>query len=255
MRHPASPILNALTYLPDRRILQTPAILGMAYTDLSISTADGETLHGWWLPAPKSVGHILFAHGNAGNIGDRVALFALLVEAGFDVLAFDYRGYGRSTGRPTEHGTYLDARAARRVLLEQPGVDANHVLYLGKSLGGGVVLELAQAHPPAGVMLMSTFSGLRDAARSVYPFLPGPLVPDAYPNARRIRTLRSPVLIMHGDQDELLPLRHAERLYAAAREPKRLQIFPGAGHNDLIMVGGSAWFELVRDWAGAIVRS
>lgn len=255
MRHPARPILNALTYLPERRVLQTPALLGMEYIDLSLPTSDGETVHAWWMPARDSVGHILFAHGNAGNLGDRVPIFALLTQAGFDVLAFDYRGYGRSTGKPTEHGTYLDARAARGALLAQPGVDPNRVLYLGKSLGGGVVLELAQHHPPAGVMLMSTFSGLRDAARSVYPFLPAPLVPNAYPNERRIRALRAPVLIMHGDQDELLPLRHAQRLYAAARQPKRLVVFPGAGHNDLIVVGGSAWYDLVREWAGARVRS
>ncbi|WP_454198981.1 alpha/beta hydrolase [Nocardia sp. Marseille-Q1738] len=254
MRHPASPILNALTYLPERTIVQTPALLGMNYTDLSVTTLDGEVLHAWWIPARESAGHILFAHGNAGNIGDRVPIFALLTEAGFDVLAFDYRGYGRSTGRPTEHGTYLDARAAREALLAQPGVDPDRVLYLGKSLGGGVVLELAQYHPPAGLMLMSTFTGLRDAARSVYPFLPAPLVPNAYPNERRIRELRAPVLIMHGDQDELLPPRHAERLYAAAREPKRLVVFPGAGHNDLITVGGSAWYDLVRHWAGSVVR-
>ncbi|WP_406273654.1 alpha/beta hydrolase [Nocardia sp. NBC_00881] len=254
MRHPASPILNALTYLPARTVLHTPAVLGMDYTDLSPRTADGEILHAWWMPARNSIGHILFAHGNAGNIGDRVPIFALLTEAGFDVLAFDYRGYGRSTGRPTEHGTYLDARAARKAMLAQPGVDPDRVVYLGKSLGGGVMLELAQEHPPAGLMLMSTFTGIRDAARSVYPFLPAPLVPNAYPSERRIRALRAPVLIMHGDQDELLPLRHAERLYAAAREPKRLVVFPRAGHNDLILVGGSAWYDLVRDWAGALVR-
>lgn len=255
MRHPARPILNALTYLPERMVLQTPALLGMDYTELSMPTSDGETVHGWWMPARHSAGHILFAHGNAGNIGDRVPIFSLITEAGIDVMAFDYRGSGRRTWKPTEHGTYLDAHAARRALLAQPGVDPSRVLYLGKSLGGGVVLELAQHHPPAGVMLMSTFSGLRDAARSVYPFLPAPLVPNAYPNERRIRSLRAPVLIMHGDQDELLPLRHAQRLYAAAPQPKRLVVFPGAGHNDLILVGGSMWYDLVRDWAGALVRS
>ncbi|MEV6432498.1 alpha/beta hydrolase [Nocardia sp. NPDC051463] len=251
MRHPASPILHALTYLPQRQIAQTPATLGLAYTELSIATADGETLHGWWVPARRSIGHVLFAHGNAGNIGDRVPIFALLTEAGFDVLAFDYRGFGRSTGRPTEHGTYLDSRAARRVLLEQPGVDADRVLYLGKSLGGAVMLELSTVHPPAGLILMSTFTGIRDAARSVYPFLPRPLVPDAYPTLRRIPTLRAPVLLMHGDQDELLPLRHAERLYAAAPEPKRLVVVPGAGHNDLITQCGWDWAGTIRDWAEA----
>ncbi|GAA5059648.1 alpha/beta hydrolase [Nocardia callitridis] len=254
MRHPAAPILNALAYLPERQLTQTPASLGLDYTELSIDTDDGETLHGWWVRAPRSIGHILFTHGNGGNIGDRIVLYALLTKAGFDVLTFDYRGYGRSTGRPSEHGTYRDARAARRALLDQQGVDPDRVLYLGKSLGGGVALELAQEYPPAGLMLMSTFTGIRDAARSIYPFLPAPLVPNAYPSERRIRALHVPVLIMHGDQDDLLPLRHAQRLFAAANEPKRLVVFPGATHNDVIMVGGNTWFELVRDWASDVLR-
>ncbi|WP_063045560.1 alpha/beta hydrolase [Nocardia pseudovaccinii] len=253
MRHPASPILNALTFMSDRQVVQTPSILEMDYIELSIRTTDGETLQGWWLPAARSIGHVLFAHGNAGNIGDRVPIYALLTQIGLDVLTFDYRGYGRSTGRPTEHGTYLDAHAARRVLLEQPGVDPDRVLYLGKSLGGGVLLELATEHPPTGLILMSTFTGLRDAARSVYPFLPSPFVPDAYPSLRRISKLRAPVLIMHGDQDELLPLRHAERLFAAAPEPKRLVVFPGGGHNDLIMSTGVDWADLIRSWAGDVL--
>ncbi|MEV4128941.1 alpha/beta hydrolase [Nocardia sp. NPDC049707] len=253
MRHPASPILNALTFMPDRQIVQTPASLEMDYTELSIHTTDGETLQGWWLPAARSIGHVLFAHGNAGNIGDRVPIYAMLTRIGLDVLTFDYRGYGQSTGRPTEHGTYLDAHAARRALLEQPGVDPDRVLYLGKSLGGGVLLELATEHPPTGLILMSTFTGLRDAARSVYPFLPSPFVPDAYPSLRLIGTLRAPVLIMHGDQDELLPLRHAERLYAAAPQPKRLVVFPGGRHNDLIMSTGVDWADLIRSWAGDLL--
>lgn len=251
MRHPAAPILNALAYYPERAILQDPSRLGLDYLDLTATTADGQTVHAWWLPARKSQGHILFAHGNAGNIGDRVPIFALLTAAGFDVLAFDYRGFGRSTGRPSEAGTYLDSRAALDLLLAQPGVDPKRIAYLGKSLGGAVMLELALAHPPAALILMSTFTGMRDAARSVYPFLPGPFVPDAYPSLRRIRKLRTPVLLMHGDQDELLPLRHAERLFAAAPEPKRLVVFPGAGHNDLIFRPGSDWTGLVREWIGA----
>ena len=253
MRHPAAPILNALTFMPERQVSRTPAVLGLSYTDLTLRTDDGESLHGWWMPAARSRGHILFAHGNGGTIGDRVPIFAMLNEIGFDVLAFDYRGYGRSTGRPTEHGTYLDVRAARRSLLGQQGVDPERVLYLGKSLGGGVMLELCTEHPPAGLILMSTFTGIRDAARSIYPYLPSPFVPDAYPSLRRIRTLRAPVLIMHGDRDELLPLRHAERLYAAAPEPKRLEVFPGAGHNDLIATDGGRWMGLVRGFAGDVL--
>ncbi|UGT60848.1 alpha/beta hydrolase [Nocardia asteroides] len=250
-RHPANAVMHALTYHPTREIAWTPDLLGLDFTELAPRTADGETLHAWWLPAREPIGHILFAHGNAGNIGDRLPIFALLTAAGFDVLSFDYRGYGRSTGRPSERGTYLDARAARAALLARPGVDPERVVYLGKSLGGAVVTELAAAHPPAGAVLMSTFTGLRAAARSVFPVIPAPLVPDAYPTLRRIGDLRIPLLLMHGDRDELLPVEHSRRLYTAAPDPKRLEIFPGCGHNDLIMGAGRRWAGLIAEWARA----
>ncbi|WP_336086780.1 alpha/beta hydrolase [Nocardia sp. SSK8] len=249
IRHPATRVLNALVYHPDKHVAETPAALGLDYRDLTMRTTDGIDVHGWFVRAERPRGHILYAHGNAGTIGDRVAIIALLVAAGFDVLAFDYRGFGHSTGAPEEQGTYLDARAARTALLDQPGVDPDRILYLGKSLGGGVLLELATEFPPAGMILMSTFSGMRDAARSVYPFLPAPLIPDAYPSLRRIATLRVPILMMHGDRDELLPLRHAERLYAAATEPKRLIVVPGAGHNDVIDALGARWPKLITEWS------
>ncbi|MGY0497994.1 alpha/beta hydrolase [Nocardia sp. FBN12] len=249
IRHPATRVLNALVYHPDKHLARTPAALGLDYRELTMRTADGVDVHGWFVRAERPRGHILYAHGNAGTIGDRVAIIALLVEAGFDVLAFDYRGFGHSAGTPSEQGTYLDARAARLALLEQPEVDPDRVYYLGKSLGGGVLLELAAQHPPQGMILMSTFSGMRAAARSVYPFLPAPLIPNAYPSLRHIKNLRVPVLMMHGDRDELLPLRHAERLYAAAHDPKQLIVVPGAGHNDVIDTLGAEWAKIIADWA------
>ncbi|RDI49631.1 alpha/beta hydrolase [Nocardia mexicana] len=251
MRHPATRILNALTFMPERRIAITPADVGMAYDDLYFTAADGVRVNGWFVRAEKPIGHILFAHGNAGNIGDRSPVLAMLASAGFDVLVFDYRGYGRSEGSTGEHGSYLDARAARQALLERPGVDPNRVFYLGKSLGGAVMIELATEFPPAGLVLMSTFTGLRDAATAVYPFLPKPFVPNAFPSLRRIRSVRTPVLIMHGDNDELLPVDMGRALYAAAAEPKQLKIYPGAGHNDLIMIPG--WTGVIADWARGVL--
>ncbi|MRH89890.1 alpha/beta fold hydrolase [Nocardia sp. SYP-A9097] len=255
MRHPAETILNALTYVPgDRRIYATPEHFGVGFEDLSLRTADGETVNAWFVRAVgKPLGHILFAHGNGGNIGDRSPVLALLAASGFDVLIFDYRGYGSSSGRPSERGTYLDARAAREALLAQSDIDPKQVVYLGKSLGGGVMLELANAFPPAALILMSTFTGLRDAAKVVYPLLPKVFVPNAYPSSKRIRGLRCPVLIMHGDTDELLPVRMGRELFAAAPEPKELVIYPGGAHNDIVLIPG--WANTVADWVAKVIPS
>ncbi|MEV6772939.1 alpha/beta hydrolase [Nocardia sp. NPDC051030] len=254
MQHPARAILNVLTYVPDRQIVMTPRQFGLEYEDLSLLTSDGETVNAWFVRAAgEPRGHVLFAHGNGGNIGDRSPILAMLSAVGFDVLVFDYRGYGRSSGRPSEQGTYRDARAARAALLAQPGVDPNRIVYLGKSLGGAVMLELATAFPPAALVLMSTFTGLRDAAKAVYPYLPKPFVPNAYPSLKRISTLRCPVLIMHGDMDELLPVRMGRELYEAAPEPKRLIIYPGGLHNDL--VSRPEWPATFYAWVtGALAR-
>ena len=190
---------------------------------------------------------MLLCHGNAGNVGDRVIHAALLCAAGLDVLLFDYRGYGRSSGRPSERGTYRDARAARSALLSRPEVDPARVVYLGESLGGAVALELALAHPPAGLVLMSTFTSVRDMARRHYPIFPPPVVPDAYPSLRRVRELRAPLLVLHGGRDEIVPLLHGEELFEAAPEPKLMHVFEGAGHNDLVTLAG-------EEWAAAVAR-
>jgi pimeloyl-ACP methyl ester carboxylesterase len=243
-------LLNALLYLPARRVLQTPAAVGLPFADLELRTGDGERLHGWWVPATApSRGHMLLCHGNAGNIGDRVPHLALLAAAGFDVLAFDYRGYGRSSGRPSEHGTYHDARAALGALLGRDGVDPARVLYLGESLGGAVALALAIESPPAGLILQSAFTSVRDMARLHYPFVPRPLVPDAYPSLRLIPRLKAPLLVLHGARDRIVPLIYGEALHDAAPEPKRLEILPHAGHNDMV---AREWIDAIARWAAAL---
>ncbi len=212
---------------------------------------DGERLHGWWVPSATSgsAGHVLLCHGNAGNIGDRVVHAALLARGGFDVLLFDPRGYGRSTGSPDVEGMALDARAAHATLLRQPGVEAQRVLLLGESLGAAVALELALAAPPAGLVLQSAWTSVRDVARIHYPAVPSRLVPDVFPSLRRIGGLRAALLVLHGERDEIVPLGHGEALFAAAPEPKELHVFAGLGHNDLLAGAGAEYVAVIAAWA------
>lgn len=242
-------LLNSLLYFPSRAIAETPGDAGLHYRDLALETEDGERLHGWWINARSApVGHVLLCHGNAGNVGERILHASLLTAAGFDVLLFDYRGYGRSSGRPSEQGTYRDARSALACMLRQPGVDASRVLYLGESLGGAVAVELALAHPPAGLVLLSTFTSVRDMSRAHYPFIPAGVVPDAYPSLRRIRDLRTPLLVLHGAGDDIVPLSHGRSLFEAAPGPKRMRVFPGVGHNDLASLAGASLAKEIATW-------
>ena len=247
------PLLNAMLYFPSRTIAGTPADAGLTYNDVTLTTDDGQRLHGWWVPRRTSVrGHVLLCHGNAGNIGDRIVHAQVLTAAGFDVLLFDPRCYGSSSGRPTEAGMYSDARAARSWLVSRPGVDPARVLYLGESLGGAVALELALAHPPAGVVLLSAFTSVRDMARLHYRAVPPALVPDAYPSLRRIAKLRAPLLVLHGEDDMIVPVEHGRALFDAAPAPKRLRVVPGVGHNDIVSLAGPRLAEEIAAWAGEL---
>jgi uncharacterized protein len=240
------PILNRLLYFPSRAV----GVAAAPFEERWLEATDGARLHGWWVrAAPPRAGHVLLCHGNAGNVGDRAAHATLLAAAGLDVLLFDYRGYGRSAGRPNEAGTYRDARVARAALLREAGVNPERVFYLGESLGGAVALELALEHPPAGLVLQSAFTSVRDMARLHYPIIPRALVPDAYPSLRLIRRLRAPLLVIHGQRDEIVPVEHGRALYAAAPDPKLLHVFPDAGHNDLIATAGKEWASAVADFA------
>jgi fermentation-respiration switch protein FrsA (DUF1100 family) len=248
-------VLDSLLYFPSRSMAETPAAAGLAFRDLAIATEDEERLHGWWIAARgPAIGHILLCHGNAGNVGDRVVHAGLLSAAGFDVLLFDYRGYGHSSGRPTEDGTYRDARAARSALLRQPEVDEALVLYLGESLGGAVALALALQSPPRGLILQSAFTSVRDMGRLHYPFIPRALVPDAYPSVRYIRKLQAPLLVLHGERDDIVPLANGQALFETAPEPKRMHVFSGLGHNDLVPLAGAAYAEVIASWAQGLGR-
>lgn len=222
-------------YHPTRSFDASAAALGRPWEEARFTTADGVALHGWFFPAdtnsPRRDGVALICHGNGGNISHRLDLYQVWLAQGVGVLAFDYRGYGRSAGRPGEEGTYLDAQAAL-AWLRARGFAASRILAVGESLGGGVATELALREEPGGLVLQSTFTSIPDIGAELFPFLPVRWISRIrYDNLAKLPRVRVPVLILHSREDTLIRFRHAERNYAAAAGPKLLREIAG-DHND-----------------------
>jgi fermentation-respiration switch protein FrsA (DUF1100 family) len=205
---------------------------GLRFEDAWFSAADGTKLHGWYCPCEQSRAVVLFAHGNAGNISHRGPRLARLQrDLRVAVLAFDYRGYGRSEGRPTVDGILQDARAARKYLASKTGLPEANLVLMGESLGGAVAADLA-ANGARGLILESTFSSLKDVAAHHYPSLAW-LVPEAKLNSTaKLATYHGPLLISHGDADRTIPYDLGRKLYDAATGPKEFLKIPGGDHND-----------------------
>ena len=226
-------------FFPESEIANTPEEAGLPYEDVHLTTSDGLTLHGWFLPAPPPASRRtqtwLWFHGNGGNLGTRVGqLEGAHHLLGVHQFIFDYRGYGRSAGRPTERGTYLDARAALDYLKERPGIDPNRIVYFGHSLGAAVAVELAVSHPPYGMALIGPFSSIADMAKLTLPIpMAGWLVRGHYNSMQRIGRVHTPLLVLHGELDEIVPHSQGVKLYQAANRPKRFVTLHGASHNNV----------------------
>jgi uncharacterized protein len=203
--------------------------------DVSLTASDGTKLHAWWVPASDSKIATLHLHGNAGNITHRGLTARNIVAAGSGVLLLDYRGYGKSEGRPTERGFYQDAEAAYGYLIAH-GYSAARIFIHGESLGTAVAAHLAESRGPAGLVLEAPFTSASAVAGRVVPVL-GPLLVRGYDTLSRIGRVRVPVLIVHGDRDEVIPYGFGKQLYDAANAPKSLWTVRGAMHNDLHVVG------------------
>jgi hypothetical protein len=225
--------------------------------EVELRTEDGLTLRAWHVPAsngPARAAVIVFP-GNAGHRGDRRSIAAGLSRRRFDVLLVDYRGYGGNPGKPTEAGLARDARAARRLLVEERGVDPARLLYFGESLGAAVALGLAAEAEPRALVLRSPFASLADVARVHYPFLPLSLIlVESYPSLERAARIRCPVLVVAGDRDRVIPVAQSRAVEAAlASSHKRLLILPGADHNDAELVAGDRLLdEVERLWSDTV---
>ena len=208
---------RGLIYYPSGTLAGTPAAFGLAYEDIDVTTPDGVAIHGWLIPGPRRA-TLLYCHGNAGNISHRLPkLKAFHSRLGLSILIFDYRGYGRSAGIPDEAGTYADARAMRAWLR---GRETGPVIYFGASLGAAVATELAADDPPVALVLEAPFESVRAMANAVLPGM-GWLFRTRYETVAAVRRAGVPVLIFHGDADEVVPFRQGRAVFAAAASSGR----------------------------------
>jgi len=226
-------------YFPDPTRV-APAAVGLnGVREIELTIADGIALIAWHAPAKDDKPTILYFHGNAANAANRVAKIELIRENGFGVLYLNNRGYGGSGGRPSEEDDVADAIAAYDHLMGF-GVPAGKIVAYGESLGSGQAVQLAAARPVAAVVLEAPLTSTVDVARRTYFWLPiGLLITDQYNNERNIRSVTAPVLILHGEQDGVIPVKMGWRVYRAANEPKRIEVFPQGTHDDLFDHG--AW--------------
>jgi fermentation-respiration switch protein FrsA (DUF1100 family) len=237
---------KGIVFFPDPYMVGTPADLGLEYEDVWFDTADGVRLHGWWVPKAGAPVLVWF-HGNAGNISHRLENLKLLRElVGVQVFIFDYREYGRSQGGISREGTFRDAAAAWRYVTKTRKIAAEEIILFGRSLGTALATDLAIQHPCRGLILESAFTNSSEMAKMLAPFLFDwrPKVP--YDNLGKIVKVTVPVLIIHGTNDEVIPVEMGRRVFTAANSPKDLYIIPGAHHNDTYVVGGQAYFDRLR---------
>ena len=240
-------------YFPEREITVTPAEIGLSYEAVCFETADGVKLSGWFVPAERSRGVILFCHGNAGNISHRLESVQVFHRFGLGTFVFDYRGYGQSEGKPTEQGTYLDAEAAWRYLVQKQQVDPTEIIIFGRSLGGAIAAWLARDHPPKALIIESTFTSVRDIGAELYPYLPVRLLSRFDYNAMDyLRQVNCPVLIVHSRDDEIIPFSHGRRLFETANEPKEFLEITGT-HNEGFMTSAKRYEDGLDSFISAHV--
>jgi len=235
--------------IPTRELQTTPADIGYDYDDVTIRTADDQELNGWFIQRDTPRGTVLFFHGNAGNISHRLDSIAFWHQQGFEVFIFDYRGYGRSNGTPSEAGTYQDGRAAWEYLLNERGADPKKIVIFGRSLGAAIAARTASENSPGALILESVFSSVADMGRRYYPWLLVRWITRLhYDTAALVSQIDSPILVIHSRDDEIIPFDQGRKVFEQARQPKEFLEIIG-DHNGGFILSGS----LYRDGVGSFL--
>ncbi|MEI8349659.1 MAG: alpha/beta hydrolase [Candidatus Omnitrophota bacterium] len=225
---------NRGIFFPSKVMECAPDALGMIFEEAPCRTEDGLMLYGWFIPAPDAAYTVLFFTGNAGNISYRLDKLKLLHEAGLNVYIIDYRGYGRSAGKPSEAGLYKDAQAAYTYLIRSRALSPEQIILYGESLGAVAAVDLAVRHPVKALILEGAFSNAKDMARTLYPYLPSWFLSLRFDSLRKIKKMYAPVLLLHSRDDEIVPYVLAKKLYDAAPGPKHFVELKG-GHNSAFL--------------------
>ena len=227
----------------------TPQSRGLPFEAVRLKTDDGVQLAAWWVPsALPAHGTVLLFHGNAGNIAHRIDYAKMFYNLGYHTLLVDYRGYGESSGEPSEQGTYRDAMASWQWLTQTRGIKASDIVIFGESLGGGIATWLAAQHAPRALMVASTFTSIPDLGAQVYPWLPVRWISRIqYNSLAQLQKIRVPLLVAHSPGDDLIPYAHGRRLYEAANEPKTFLELSG-GHNEGFVFARDDWVKAVQEF-------
>lgn len=244
-----------LLFMGTSDIYRTPAANGWEYEDVSLDV-DGELTRGWYVHSEKSArGTVLFSHGNAGNMADRLESVGLLRDLGFDVLVYDYGGYGESEGAASEARCYADARAMWGYLTAERTIAPSSIVLFGRSLGAGVSCQLATEVEPAGVIIESAFRSVPAMAQQLYPIFPAKLLARyVFDNESKVQSISSPMLFVHSPDDDIIPYDHGRRLYEAATEPKSFLEIRG-GHNDGFWMSGAVYTDGLEAFLGSVVET
>jgi hypothetical protein len=234
-------------FFPERELWVWPEDYGLEYEEVWFQASDRTLLYGWWIPRGRFT--VLFAHGNGGNISHRVDIAAKFYDAGFSVFLFDYRGYGKSEGRPTEKGTYKDAEGATKYLQEKLGIPLSRTVAVGESMGGAVIVHLCTRYNFRTAVLISSATSLSQVMSHLFSDRPlNEKFAGVYDSSNKISRVHSPMMIIHGDVDELVPFTHGKELFLRANPPKVLYRVRSAGHNDVYEKGGKRLFERIREF-------
>ena len=234
-------------YFPMKEIEFMPSDVGLSYEDVYFNTDDGVRLNAWLVPAEDSRFTLLFCHGNGGNISHRIDKIEILNKLGLDIFIFDYRGYGKSEGRPSEKGFYRDIEAAYNYLISEKNVSPERMILYGESLGGAVAIDLAAKKTAKALIIEATFSCTKDMARGLYPVFPTFLISSKFDSAAKIKKLTLPKLIIHSKNDDIVPFDHSLKLLKLSPEPKKHVVLMG-NHNSAFLDSRDAYVSGIREF-------